>query len=265
MITRFAPSPTGYLHLGHAAAAVKAFGFSKSHDGQCLLRIEDIDHTRCRQKYTAAIYEDLSWLGFDWPKPARIQSEHLSAYADTLENLKARGLAYACFKSRKELALSGASAPLSEDEVQSRITDGETPAWRLSLTVAREILGVKIGALSYREHGKIQTTNVDFGDVILARKDIGISYHLACCHDDAAQNITDIVRGSDLAEQTGVHVLLQNLMGWPTPRYHHHGLILRGDGQKLSKRTGGAAIRELRGAGMTPKAVLDMAKAGICG
>jgi glutamyl-Q tRNA(Asp) synthetase len=271
MITRFAPSPTGHLHLGHAAAASKAFGFAKDQGATCLLRIEDIDAARCRSEYTQAIYEDIDWLGFSWLEPVRIQSEHMNAYAQVLENLKSRDLVYACFLTRKDIARNGITGPLSKNEVERRIAAGEAPAWRLSLPMTREVLGASFDSLTYEEHGQdgrgkagLRTViPADFGDIILARKDIGTSYHLACCHDDALQNVTDIVRGTDLAEQTGVHVLLQKLMDWPTPRYHHHGLILKGDGEKLSKRTGDTSIRSLRQSGTSAKAVLDMAKAAI--
>lgn len=273
MITRFAPSPTGYLHLGHAYAAIEAFGFARANGGTCLLRIEDIDHTRCRPHFEDAVYEDLDWLGFNWPKPVRVQSQHMVGYFETLEALKTRGLIYRCFKTRKEIdeieRRTGApyqrqAAIMGEDRTPEI---GQKPAWRLSLSAARGFLKDRFETLTYQEKGRqgTKTQRVDpsiYGDIILARRDIGVSYHLACCYDDAAQDITHVVRGADFAQLTGIHVLLQALMGWPTPIYRHHNLIMRDDGEKLSKRSGDTAIRVLRNDGLTREQVLDMAKRG---
>lgn len=267
MITRFAPSPTGYLHLGHALAAREAFGFAGRRGGICLLRIEDIDKTRCRPQYTKAIYADLDWLGFDWPLPALVQSAHLADYATALESLKRRGLVYPCFLTRRELAdamgndavFAPGSAP-DADAAAARIAAGETPAWRLSMQAAREALGAKFHTLSYFEKGEDRPAEAGrYGDVVLARKDIGTSYHLACTHDDALQGVTHVVRGADLEDLTGLHVLIQTLMGWPVPRYHHHGLLMKTAEEKLSKRGGDTSIRSMRETGMTPAQVLDMA------
>lgn len=269
MITRFAPSPTGYLHLGHALAADQAFGFADLQGGECLLRVEDIDHTRCKPKFTDAIYEDLEWLGFDWPKPARVQSQHMGGYAKALDTLKARGLIYPCYLTRKEIAAAEAktgapyqsSAPFDEDTTVSG-----NPAWRLSIKAAREALGGNFDALTFINNGNREhATPALFGDVVLARRDIGISYHLACTLDDAAQGVTDVVRGKDLFESTYVHVLLQALMDWPTPRYHHHNLLMANGDEKLSKRRGDTAIRAMREAGYTPEDVLALARAGAAG
>ena len=261
MRTRFAPSPTGSLHLGHALAAKEAFGAAHTQDGTCLLRIEDIDHTRCRPEYTQAIYEDLSWLGFNWPEPARVQSQHKPDYDDVIENLQSRGLLYRCFKTRKELP-SGVyrGAGLNPAETAERLNNGDAFSWRLNMPRCEDIITER---LSYEETGLSPGTKyVDLsvlGDEVLARKDIGTSYHVACCHDDALQNITYIVRGVDIAPLTPLHRLLQHLMGWKTPIYHHHSLLKNDDGQKLSKRNHDTSIKALREQGFTAAQVLDMA------
>ena len=264
MITRFAPSPTGYLHLGHAYAAKTAFGFN----GICALRIEDIDYTRCRSEFTKAIFEDLRWLGFTWPEPARIQSAHLNDYEYVINSLRARGLLYRCFKSRKDLPKGiyhGPETPLTDDEAQTYIDSGKRPAWRLNMRKARKV----IGPLTYQEtgigRGRIMVNPNDYGDIVLSRKDIGTSYLIACTHDDALQNITHVVRGADFTKLTGMQRILQTLMGWPEPIYHHHALLLRSDGQKLAKRKKDKAIRELRAQGVSPRGVLDMASEAAAG
>ena len=266
MRTRFAPSPTGYLHLGHALAASEAFGFARDNGGECWLRIEDIDHMRCKQDYTRAIHEDLGWLGFDWPAPVRVQSAHISDYQKTLEGLKTRGLIYPCFLTRKEVkplmeggVYLGPTSPMSKDEFEARIENDETPAWRLSLCAARDILGAEFERLDFEETG-VTTRQAPFGDEVLARKDIGLSYHLCAVHDDAVQGITHIVRGIDIAPHTRFQVLLQKLMGWQAPAYNHHKLLLNADGEKLAKRNADTAIRELRDAGLSPQEVLDLAR-----
>jgi len=266
MRTRFAPSPTGYLHLGHALAAKEAFGFAERHGGECLLRIEDIDHTRCKPDYTAAIYEDLLWLGFSWPMPVRVQSACKTDYLKTLEHLKSRGLIYPCFLSRKEVkplmkdgVYLGPKSPPSMDEFGAHIENGETPAWRLSIARAKTYLGAEFERLEFEETG-MTVPQAPFGDEVLARRDIGLSYHLCAVLDDALQNITHIVRGVDIAPHTRFQVLLQKLMGWPTPIYHHHKLLLNADGEKLAKRNADTSIRELRAAGLSPQEVLDLAR-----
>ena len=251
MRTRFAPSPTGHLHLGHIVAAKEAFGF-----GPCLLRIEDIDHTRCKPEYTTAIYQDLHWLGFDWPLPVRVQSQHLEEYKGVIEALRNRGLLYRCFKTRSELA-QNPPAPLSGSEEQARLKDGTPFAWRLSIKHCRPLL---TAALRYMDTHQYKTVDIDtLSDIVLARKDIGTSYHIAVTHDDMAQDITHVVRGADFIEQTPYHVLLQYLMGWPTPAFHHHALLLRDDGEKLSKRNLDTSIKSLRENSLTVAQVLDMA------
>lgn len=260
--TRFAPSPTGLLHLGHAYAAQQAFGFAKSHKGACLLRIEDIDHTRCKTEFTDAIYEDLAWLGFDWPEPVRVQSQHYSDYHAVIENLRDRGLVYRCFKTRKELPGGPykGEGRLSEADATARADAGELYAWRLDIARTR----TELGPLSYRETGLnagLKLVNpFEHGDVILARKDIGTSYLIACTHDDAHQEITHIVRGADFIALTGLQRLLQALMDWPEPVYHHHPLLKDDDGEKLAKREHSESLRSLREKGFTAAQLLDMAK-----
>lgn len=260
MRTRFAPSPTGYLHLGHAAAAREAFGYAAARGGECLLRVEDIDTVRCKPYFTQALYEDLRWLGFDWPQPVRVQSAHMGEYRAALESLRGRGLVYRCFKTRKDLPSGiyrGPDQPVSEAEAARRMAAGEHAAWRLSMARAKDALGARFDDLSYTEAGQNSCADLSgFGDEVLARKDIGVSYHLAVTHDDACQNITHVVRGNDLRDMTPFHVLLQALMGWPVPEYYHHDLVLRPDGAKLSKRTSDTAIRALREAGMSAQDML---------
>lgn len=244
LITRFAPSPTGLLHLGHVYAALEAFGYAQDHGGTCLLRIEDIDHTRCRPEYTRAIYEDLDWLGFDWPIPARVQSAHRAEYQQVIETLDAKGLLYRCFKTRKELP-DGIYRGKSDPDETNRSAANEKFAWRLSIDKVEDYLG---------------ETSLPFSDEILARKDIGTSYHVACCHDDALQGVTMVVRGMDIEPLTGFHNLLQRLMDWPIPEYRHHSLRLNDDGDKLSKRNHDTSIRSLREEGYTAQQVLDMSR-----
>lgn len=261
MLTRFAPSPTGYLHLGHALAASEAFSFAP-----CLLRIEDIDSTRCKPEFTQAIYEDLQWLGFNWAKPARIQSAHLDDYKAAVAALETKGLLYRCFRSRKELG--GGPAPLSEREEAENLAAGKPFAWRLSIDRAAALI---TGPLTYEETGDdgsgqapgLRCINLAaLSDTVVARKDISTSYHIAVTHDDNLQGITHVVRGADLAPMTDFHVLLQTLMGWTVPIYHHHRLVLDGDGEKLAKGKSAPPIRTLRAQGISPEAVLEMARFG---
>ncbi len=274
IITRFAPSPTGYLHLGHAASAAHAFGFAKERGGTCLLRIEDIDQTRCTPEYETEILADLHWLGFDWPMPVRRQSGHFVDYDQTLQRLISLGLVYRCFKTRKDILADiaraphdnnniyfGPAAPLSEDEEHKLITSGKSFAWRLSLAACKQYLGARYNALSFINND--QETHADpsrLGDVILARKDVGTSYHLACCHDDALQNITHIVRGVDLEDSTHIHRLLQEIMDWPVPKYIHHPLLLDERGKKFSKRDKSQTLRELRLNGLSAQNLLAQAQ-----
>lgn len=274
IITRFAPSPSGLLHLGHAASAAKAFGFARVNGGICLLRIEDIDTTRCTPEFEQAIYEDLSWLGFDWPQPVRRQTDHIADYARVLDKFRDRELVYRCFKTRKEILTDIARAPHYSGEPytgprefmdigreQELVAAGKPFAWRLSLVRAQEYLGQQYNRLTFLDHGEdVRAVPALLGDVILARKDVGTSYHIACCHDDALQGVTDIVRGVDLLESTHIHRLLQELMGWPVPRYHHHALLVGADGKRYAKRYKSLALRAVRQSGATPKNILVQAQ-----
>ncbi|UDF04806.1 tRNA glutamyl-Q(34) synthetase GluQRS [Asticcacaulis sp. AND118] len=261
--TRFAPSPTGYLHLGHAYAALTAFKAAQDAGGECLLRIEDIDRTRCRPEYEAAIYEDLHRLGLDWPEPVLRQSDHLADYEAALERLKARGLVYACYKTRKELAQAAQGAPQEGDAPRAETAPDREPSWRLSLDAAREALGPEWERLSFEETGAgpngetgRQTVRPDVnGDVVLGRKDIGVAYHLAVVIDDARQGITHVHRGHDLFEATHTQVVLQKLLGLATPVYRHHALLLDDQGRRLAKRKGSKSLRDYRLEGMDAEAV----------
>lgn len=263
MRTRFAPSPTGYLHLGHAFAAKIAFGFAARHHGECLLRVEDIDTVRCKPQFTQAIYKDLAWLGFEWAKPVRVQSEHLNDYRAVIDALREKSLVYRCFKTRKDIPPGlYRGGPLREGQEAEKMAAGETFAWRLSMARCHDVIK---GPLTYEETGEnsgTKTIDLDrLGDEILARKDIGTSYHVACCHDDALQNITHIVRGMDIAPLTPFQRVLQDIMGWPEPIYHHHPLLRKPSGEKLAKRSGDTSLRVMRQQGFTAAQLLDMASA----
>ena len=235
-LTRFAPSPTGLLHLGHAHAAAQAFGF-----GPCLLRIEDIDHTRSKPEFTDAIFTDLHWLGFEWPEPVRVQSKHLADYQAVVGDLTMRGLTYEDYSTR------------TGEEDRSR-----PPAIKLNIATAAQ----GMSTLTYQENGNAQTFDpARLADPTLARRDIGTGYHIAVTHDDALQGITDVVRGKDLAGETPIHVLIQTLMGWHVPNYHHHSLVMEPDGKKMSKRRGSQTIASLRESGLCASDVLALAQA----
>jgi glutamyl-Q tRNA(Asp) synthetase len=270
-VTRFAPSPTGYLHRGHAYSALSAFEAARAAQGRFVLRIEDIDHTRCRPEYEAAIYEDLAWLELAWDEPVRRQSQHMADYSAALRDLSERGLTYRCFRTRREIteAIEGAphgpmevfhGAPLPPEEEARRVEAGEPYAWRLSLDAARRALGgfgdltfVEEGEGPGGEHGLIRANPALGGDVLLTRKDIGVAYHLAVVVDDALQGVTQVIRGQDLFEAAHVQRLLQALLGLPTPTYRHHRLLTGPDGKRYAKRDHAQTLRELRGSGMTPQ------------
>ncbi len=274
VVTRFAPSPTGFLHLGHAHAALFAWRAAEDGGGHCLLRIEDIDRGRCRPEFEAAITEDLAWLGLTWEEPVRRQSAHLDDYRAALERLAARGLVYPCFCTRKEIqaeiaragrAPHGPEGPLypglcrglSADEGQSRIAGGESHALRLDLARALE----SVGDLAWEDlgEGMIEATPEVLGDVVLARKDVPTSYHLAVTWDDALQGVTLVTRGADLLPATHVHRLLQALLDLPTPAWHHHALVEDESGRRLAKRHDALSIRALRAAGRSPAEVRALA------
>lgn len=274
--TRFAPSPTGRLHLGHAFSALTAFAAAREAGGEMLLRIEDIDRTRSRPEYEAAIFEDLRWLGLDWPEPVRRQSDHFADYAAALDRLIERGLVYRCFKTRKEILDDIAraphlspegpegpqyvGAPLAPDEERARLAAGAPFAWRLSIARAKEFLGARYDDLSFtvedvappHERVRLRARPEIFGDAVLARKDAGTSYHLASVHDDALAGVTHVMRGEDLAAAAHLHVLLQALFDWPAPVYRHHRLITDDSGRRLAKRDRAATLQALKESGAAP-------------
>jgi glutamyl-Q tRNA(Asp) synthetase len=276
VVTRFAPSPTGLLHLGHVYAASVAWHAARRARGRFLLRLEDIDPQRCRAEFADAILEDLAWLGFTGETPVRRQSEHLDEYRAALNALAARGLAYPCFCSRADIAReiaaagaaphaaeAGAAYPgtcrrLSPATRQARIAAGGAHAWRLDMAAALAAVPV----MSFFECGEgwmMARPGVHFGDVVLGRRDVPASYHLCVTHDDALQGVTLVTRAEDLRPATHLHVLLQHLLGLPTPAYRHHRLLHGADGTRLSKRNGAAAVRELRAQGLSPRQVVRRA------
>jgi glutamyl-Q tRNA(Asp) synthetase len=276
-VFRFAPSPNGYLHLGHALSALLNADMARAKYGRLLLRIEDIDTARCRPEYETAIYEDLTWIGLQWETPVWRQSDRWDDYRAALRRLEAIGLVYSSFESRAEIArlvtareahgpwprdpdgaplYPGEARNMSAAERKRRTESGEPCALRLDMQAAV----ARAGALTWIETGggpagETGTITVDasaWGDVILARKETPTSYHLAVVVDDAVQGVTDVVRGRDLFHATAVHRLLQALLRLPQPRYHHHRLILDRDGNKLSKSTQSTGLRELRAGGASP-------------
>lgn len=282
-IFRFAPSPNGYLHLGHALSALLNADRARAAGGRLLLRIEDIDRARCRPDFEAAIYQDLTWLGLTWETPVRRQSEHFADYRAALDRLDAMALLYPSFESRGEIAALVARRETQDGTPWPRDPDGAPlypgdakamPAaararliaagapYALRLDMAKALAGLG-DALSWDETGQgpggeTGTVVADppanpaiWGDVVLARKDSPASYHLAVTVDDAAQGVTDVVRGQDLFYATSVHRLLQALLGLTAPRYHHHRLIRDADGRKLSKSTKATGLRDLRAGGLS--------------
>lgn len=276
-VFRFAPSPNGYLHLGHAYSALLNFDLARQSGGTFLLRIEDIDATRCRPAFEAAICEDLAWLGIDWQTPVRRQSEHMDVYRAAIERLDRDGLIYPAFESRAEIALLVAAReaegpwPRDPDGAPLYPGDGrhETDAARATKRAAglpfalrldmAAALG-RVGPLAWRENGvgpsgetgAVNAQPEAWGDVVMARKEIPTSYHVSVVVDDALQGVTDVVRGQDLFWATSVHRLLQELLDLPAPRYRHHGLVRDGGGDKLSKSARAPSLRALRAAGTTP-------------
>ena len=274
-LSRFAPSPTGLLHLGHAASAFEVWKTMERLGGSVLLRLEDIDQTRCRPEYEAAILVDLAWLGLTWPQPVRRQSDHFYAYEAALNSLIERGLCYRCFRTRKEVLaeigraphnapIAFVSEPLSLAEEREKLEQGAQFAWRLNLREAELALGSTWSDLFYRRLSGTQTESVKVnpalhGDVVLARKDTPTSYHLSATHDDALQGITHIIRGTDLEASTHIHVVLQALMDWPTPIYSHHALLTGPDGKRFAKRDKSQTLSALRESGLTALEIREMA------
>ncbi len=271
LVTRFAPSPTGPLHLGHAYSALQAHDLARARHGAFLLRIEDIDPGRRRAAHVDGIIEDLAWLGLHWDDAITYQSERLPLYADALDRLRRDGLVYPCFCTRAAIAAevaASASAPHGPDgpaypgtcrrlpASERARRQAEAPhAWRLDVAAA----AARTGPLAWEDAtaGLVAADPARFGDVVLARKDAPVSYHLAVTVDDAAQGITDVVRGRDLFEATHVHRLLQALLGLPTPRYHHHPLLTDAAGHRLAKRHGAPALADLRAGGSDPNTLLE--------
>ena len=270
VVTRFAPSPTGRLHLGHAVSAIRAHDYARERGGRFLLRIEDIDGTRSRPEFVAGILEDLGWLGLRWDSLV-FQSERLATYDVAMEQLKARALVYPCFCTRAEIAAS-ASAPqgdigpvypgtcrgLTTDEVAARADLAH--CWRLDMAKAVAITGV----LAWHDAiaGTVVADLLAQGDVVLARKDAPASYHLAVTLDDAAQGVTDVVRGVDLFAATDVHRVLQALLGLPVPAYHHHPLVVDATGRRLAKRDGAVSLAEMRDGGEDGVALAARVRSG---
>jgi len=275
MLTRFAPSPTGLLHLGHAYSALFAEALAKQASGRFLLRIEDIDPLRCMSKFEAAIFEDLAWLGLQWEQPVRRQSDHMDTYASALKRLEDMDLLYPCFCSRKEIRAEIAAAGgaphqgpegthypgicrnLSLDEAKARKQAGEPFALRLD---GNKAMAKVSGPLRWydKERGEITARPEQFGDVVLARKDIPTSYHLAVTIDDDLQGVTLVSRGEDILPATDIHRLLQELLGLNVPTYHHHPLLNDETGRRLAKRDKAETIQALREAGHTPQQVKEM-------
>lgn len=267
--TRFAPSPTGPLHRGHIYAAQVAHHFARHSGGKFALRIDDIDHTRCRDEFIRTIYDDLSWLGLTWDGPVLFQTKRISAYQAALKTLQRLDIVYPCFLSRRELAdilaaPHGHPAPanirntdklLPQNEQQRRANSGIATAWRLRMEKAQKNAGTR---LTWFDHltGTHRITPEIFGDAVIARGDIGVSYHLAVVVDDAIDNISLVTRGIDLAASTHLHRLLQALLGLPAPDYLHHELVCDAAGKRLAKRNDGQSIAQLRADGLDQGEVL---------
>jgi glutamyl-Q tRNA(Asp) synthetase len=267
VVTRFAPSPTGLLHLGHAFSAFCGWSRARAANGVFLVRLEDIDATRCKPAFADGILADLAWLGLHWDGEVRVQSGHLADYRAALDGLAGRRLLYPCFCTRAEIlralaAPHGAEAvypgtcrDLSEAERAARIAGGA--AYALRLDMARALEGVTGLRFFEESKGWIDAEPMRFGDIVLARKDTPTSYHLCVVHDDAAQGVTCVTRGEDLFETTHIQVLLQRLLGLPTPVYAHHRLLTDAAGRRLAKRDKAATLRAMREAGISATDILD--------
>lgn len=276
-VTRFAPSPTGLLHLGHLHSALSGWTWARANGGHFLLRLEDIDATRCQPAFAEAIARDLAWAGLDWDGPVRVQSAHLGAYQTVLDRLAERELLYPCFCTRAaiqaDIAASG-SAPhqapdgsalypgtcrrLAPGERADRLAAGQAAAFRLDMD--RAVREAGHGLARFEEgRGRLRCRPDLFGDVVLARKEVPASYHLCVTHDDALQGVSLVTRGVDLEPSTDLHRLLQALMGWPEPAYAHHGLLRDPTGRRLAKRDAALTLQEMRASGITPAAIRAMA------
>ncbi len=274
-VFRFAPSPNGRLHLGHAYSALFTVQQARLHDGTSLLRIEDIDRARCKPEFAEQAQADLAWLGLDWPQPVRHQSRHMHEYISVIDRLERLRLLYPCFCTRAKLAgAGGAKDPdgvtvypgycrlMTRMERSRRMTAGEPYALRLDMAKAMVAAGPDLsffekGSGPDGETGIVACTPKAWGDVVVARKDIGTSYHIAVVHDDAVQGITHITRGIDLFHATSVHRVLQSILEFPTPSYIHHRLISDDTGRKLSKSLGDRSLAALRDDGVTPQMIRE--------
>jgi glutamyl-Q tRNA(Asp) synthetase len=285
LVCRFAPSPNGYLHLGHALSALMNFDLARAAGGRFLLRIEDIDRARCRSEFETAIYEDMAWLGISWDGPVERQSEHLDEYRAALVRLEAEGLVYPSFESRAEIAAlvsatpgtwprdpdgaplyPGTAAALSRSARARRVAAGEPHALRLDMAAAIARAGALTSSLTWTETGAgpdgetgtVAAAPARWGDAVLGRKEAPASYHLSVVIDDARQGVTRVVRGRDLFWSTSVHRLLQALLDLPVPVYHHHRLVVDAAGRKLAKSTQATALRSLRQDGVTAAEIRRM-------
>ena len=266
MITRFAPSPTGYLHLGHAFSALTAARLAIQSQGSFLLRIEDIDRPRCRPEFEQAIFEDLTWIGLSWPKPVMRQSDRFPAYETAIRSLSDRGLLYACDCTRKDIAQAasapqeGVDGPRYPGTCRARDIPLDQPNTSLRLNIEKALDSIDSIQFADGEARSLdrQSLSRSLDDIVIARKEIGTSYHLAVVVDDAAQAVTDVVRGADLEPATPIQVLLQRLLDLPTPQYHHHPLIRDASGQRLAKRDDARSIRSYRESGLDVEEVIAL-------
>jgi len=277
-ILRFAPSPNGFLHLGHAYSALFTWDMAKRLRGETLLRIEDIDLMRCKPEFGAAIVEDLHWLGLTWPEPVLRQSRRFPAYGEAAERLRARGLIYPCFCSRREIAAAASGtdpdgAPLypgtcrgmAAEDVERRIAAGEPVQWRLDMARAIAAAG-PLRVTEFNREGGFNSREAEpalWGDAVLVRKDTPTSYHLAVVVDDAFQGVTHVTRGMDLYRATDLHVVLQALLELPSPAYCHHELVRDEGAEKLSKSKGAPSLRRLREEGVTAEEVRQKVFGGL--
>ncbi len=272
VVTRFAPSPSGPLHVGHLLAALQARRLADAHGGRCLLRVEDIDTRAQHPEYLELMYEDLSWLGLRFDGEVLVQTQRFGVYREVLAQLKDMGLLYPCFCTRSEIKSQlaemgraphatlgylypGTCSQLSADEVAERLAAGQPHSWRLDMRRVQDLVGCPTWHDMHR--GTQRCVPAVYGDVVLARKDFPASYHLAVVVDDAAQGVTHVTRGADLFESTHIHRALQAVLGLPVPVYCHHALLRDNAGKRLAKRDGARSIASLRESGFTPRQVLD--------
>ena len=284
-VTRFAPSPNGWLHLGHAYSALIGRRAAEAGGGQFLVRLEDIDIGRARPHYVEGIYQDLAWLGLSWPEPVMVQSARFEIYEAALKKLRDMNLVYPCWATRRDIQVAletlyghktewprdpdgapiypGLYRDTPESERKRLMFEGSGYAWRLNMQEALAVAATKTDTLFYTEildgvATRLPLNPQSYGDVVLARKDVPTSYHLAVVVDDAAQGVTQVTRGQDLAPATAIHRLLQVLLDLPEPVYHHHALVRDISGRRLSKQAGDSGFRELRQQGMALEEVLDL-------